>query len=424
MRNRKTPAKFQPHKPDTAARPPREMLEKCHRAEAISAFRNILASRAKAAADVHTWIIQLQERQIGGYQLTVLEHTALTYILRSGFLSHHTDQDTRYQAVVSTLAHSWHHLTGQAIESRDVTNRLPWRVLRKAGREDRLFHAAAFQADGPKATYRAETLGRDYVPEMLDLAVIAGLLVAVLTDISGAVLGSALIGYSIASLAEYSMHRWVGHEAGKPILLLVSNLGWFGERVSAYLKATYWGHFVVHHIRTCNKNYTTQFSKTPPGDQATIDAELDGLGEAGSYIKRSNYGMTLSHEGVMAGILLTLPLNVLIAWVFSLNVLSITALITPSFMYVAASKFLHPYLHKDRTQALEQAGPLTRMLLETRYAEWISRAHWVHHKGGGGNFNLLPGADLLFGDLRKPNLGMILRMRDDCILGACWGNGR
>ena len=61
-----------------------------------------------------------------------------------------------------------------------------------------------------------------------------------------------------------------------------------------------------------------------------------------------------------------------------------------------------------------------RLLLATRYAEMISRAHWVHHKGGGGNFNLVPGADLLFGDFRRPNLDMVFRMRDDGILGADW----
>jgi hypothetical protein len=61
-----------------------------------------------------------------------------------------------------------------------------------------------------------------------------------------------------------------------------------------------------------------------------------------------------------------------------------------------------------------------RLLLRTRYAEWISRSHWIHHKGGGGNYNLVPGADVLFGDFRKPNLNMVLRMRADGIVGAVW----
>jgi hypothetical protein len=32
----------------------------------------------------------------------------------------------------------------------------------------------------------------------------------------------------------------------------------------------------------------------------------------------------------------------------------------------------------------------------------------------------VPGADLLFGDFRRPNLDMVFRMRDDGILGADW----
>ena len=61
-----------------------------------------------------------------------------------------------------------------------------------------------------------------------------------------------------------------------------------------------------------------------------------------------------------------------------------------------------------------------RLLLATRYGEWISRSHWIHHKGGGGNYNLVPGADVLFSDFRKPNLSMVLRMRADGIVGANW----
>src|SRR6185436_8407963 len=88
--------------------------------------------------------------------------------------------------------------------------------------------------------------------------------------------------------------------------------------------------------------------------------------------------------------------------------------------HVMASKILHPYLHKRRDEVMKTSSPLVCFLLRTRYAEWISRSHWIHHKGGGGNFNLVPGADFLFGDYRKPNLDLVFRMRADHIVGADW----
>ena len=183
---------------------------------------------------------------------------------------------------------------------------------------------------------------------------------------------------------------------------------------------TYLGHFVIHHLKTSNKNYTTQFAPGPPGDRSTIDAQLDVLGKVGQRIKRSDYGMSLSHGGVTVGLLVTLPVHLTLIWVLGLGFLSTLALITPSLLYVLASRNLHPCLHKNRERAMAKSGPFMRLLLATRYAEWISRSHWIYHKGGGGNYNLVPGGDVLFSDFRKPNLNMVLRMRADGILGANW----
>jgi hypothetical protein len=130
--------------------------------------------------------------------------------------------------------------------------------------------------------------------------------------------------------------------------------------------------------------------------------------------------MSLAHEGVIAGFLTPLRIYILLYWNLHLDLISGIGLVAPSTLYVGASKYLHPFLHKSRHRAFDEAGPFTGWLLRTRYAEWISKAHWIHHKGGGGNFNLVPGADVLFSDFRKPTLRMVLQMRDEGILGACW----
>ena len=149
------------------------------------------------------------------------------------------------------------------MEVQNLTGRLPRSVLRKASREERLFHAAAFQPAGPKAAMSQKTFGYDYVPELRDLVAAAGIAVVAFTDMAG-VLVSGAIGYTVATVAEYGMHRWGGHEARGPLKPLLEKSGRFGGKVSDYLTATYLGHFVIHHVKTSNKNYTTQFVPAPP----------------------------------------------------------------------------------------------------------------------------------------------------------------
>ena len=51
---------------------------------AISILGRVLAGGAEATAEVHAWTTWLQSHQHGGNSLTVLEHTVVAYILRSG----------------------------------------------------------------------------------------------------------------------------------------------------------------------------------------------------------------------------------------------------------------------------------------------------------------------------------------------------
>jgi hypothetical protein len=387
--------------------------------EAISTLRHVLTGGAEAARQVQAWITRIQNRQNEGEPLTVLEHTAMAYVLRSGFLDFLSNVGPQ-QKVESVLAKSWLHMTGKRLDSKSLTGRLPRSTLRTASREARLFHLAAFQLRGAKATGSQKSVGRDYTPTFGDLVVITGLVAIAFTDMGKAILGGAAMGYAISTLAEYSMHRWAGHEAGRQIKPLLRKLGCIGQKVLNHLEATYVRHFVIHHVKTSNRYYTTQFSSDPPGDQLTIDAELDALGDVGRHIKKSDYGMTLTHTGVMTGLLATLPIHMTLILVLGLEPVSAVALMAPSLLHVWASKILHPYLHKRRDEVMKTSSPFVCFLLRTRYAEWISRSHWIHHKGGGGNFNLIPGADLVFGDFRKPNLDLVFRMQADHILGADW----
>ena len=399
----------------------RQKFEPSNEEEAISMLRRVLTGGAEATTQVQAWIIRIEDRQDGGEPLTVLEHTAMAYMVRSGFLDLPSNAQL-HRTVESVLAKSWLCLTNKHLEGQSLSGRLPRSTLRRASREARLFHLAAFQLRGPRAASSPKSIGRDYTPEFTDLVVITGLAAIAFADVGRAILGGAMMGYAISTLAEYGMHRWAGHEAGRQIKPLLESLGCIGKKVSNVLEATFVRHFVIHHVKTSNRYYTAQFAHGPPGDKSTIDAELNALGEVGRRIKKSNYGMTLTHTGVMAGLLATLPIHMTLILILCLEPVSAVALMAPSLLHVAASKILHPYLHKRRDEIMTTSSPFVCLLLRTRYAEWISRSHWIHHKGGGGNFNLVPGADLLFGDFRKPNLDLVFRMRSDHILGADWGS--
>lgn len=189
---------------------------------AISILGGVLAGDAKAAAQAHSWTTWLQSHQHAGNSLTVLEHTVVAYILRSGFLKGFPESRCHLD-VESVLRTSWLHLAEKGVEIRHLTGRLPRSALRKASREERLFHLAAFQPAGPKAAMSQKTFGYDYVPELRDLVAAAGIVTVAFTDMAG-VLVSGAIGYTVATVAEYGMHRWAGHEAGGPLkpLLITS----------------------------------------------------------------------------------------------------------------------------------------------------------------------------------------------------------
>ena len=138
--------------------------------EAIQTLVHVLAGGAEATREVCAWITRLQDRQYEGESLTVKEHIALAFILRTGFLDCISNAQQNQKAV-TILTKSWLHLTGR--RPHILTGRLPRSTLRRADRETRLIHMAAFQPCGPKAAASQKSTGRDYIPEFCDFVVIA-----------------------------------------------------------------------------------------------------------------------------------------------------------------------------------------------------------------------------------------------------------
>lgn len=370
--------------------------------------------RPDASPDTSAWCGAMRRLLAAGQVPTVLEHTTLAFLARG-----QAGSVTRAK-LHPMLACSWQRLVGRAAGGDPVMDRLPRQVLRGATREERLLHAASFRSAPAPGRWSLRKVAPDYVPEAQDGVALAVALGAVLLVADAAVPSMAALGYFVATLVEYALHRWAGHEGDRLMRPALGRLGGLGRWVGEFLAAVHFGHLVVHHARTSNRHYTAQFGPCPPFDRATVDAELEALGAAGRYVKASDYGMSLSHSGVVSGLLATMPIHFLLIWILAPGPAGIAALVAPTLLYVAASKSLHRYLHRSPDHAMATAGPLMRWLLRTRYAEWISRCHWIHHKGGGGNYNLVPGGDLLMLDYGRPDLRTVFRMRADRILGAWW----
>ncbi|HTT99182.1 MAG TPA: hypothetical protein VMF58_14120 [Rhizomicrobium sp.] len=390
---------------------------------AISTLKQALTAGAGAIDDIRAWSSVIgKQAAVAEIPLTPLEHVVAAYLYRNRLFTGISGETERELA--AALSKSWHYLTQERVEDRKLGNRLPRSVLRRSSRETRLFHAASFLPREAGAPWLRQSFGRDFLLEPGELVFLGAVLataaaMALFTAWGAALLCCALLGYAVATIVEYSMHRWAGHEGNRAHEAL-GRFGKIGRALSEILTATYMGHFVFHHIKTSNRNYTSQFSPDDPKDREVVDAELAHMGATGRFIKSTNYGMTLNPNSVLTGFLTPLPVQAGLIWLLHLNLFDAVALMAPAWLYIAASRNLHPYLHKTRGEIARTAGVCMRFVARTRYAEYISRAHWIHHKGGGGNYNLVPGGDLLFGDFRKPNLDMVFRMRADGILGAEW----
>ena len=384
----------------TAVFPPEVAREA--EAAALDIISKVVLDGPKAQEEVRAWCARIRADQAEGRPLPVMGHTALTYILRSGFFDDYPDPAIKPQ-VEASLAESWKALTGKVPE--DLLTRLPRAVLRTASRESRAFHAAAFQSERPRDARRDAALGKDYVPEVKDAVMGLGLLAIAFTETGSAVLGGALLGAAVVTLAESFLHKNLAHPTPAQ-KKLYEKWPWLGRQI---LDAAY-GHATVHHVKTF-KSYVKQFESED--QKAKLDAELQKMGKVGERLMAENYGVSLDAAGVLRFLAPIAPVYVALMWTLGLGPAAIAGMLVPAALYPLASKVMHPYLHMPKEEAMQKAGPLARWLLGTRYVEMVSRLHYGHHKGRGGNFNITaPFGDMLLGELRKPNLKQLLRMRE------------
>ncbi len=397
----------------------------------------VMEKNAAALEGIRQWCMQIDARCEKGEPFTVLEHTAFAFLLSCDFFDAQTnaaEQPKPDDRVRSTLTRalnaSWMHLTGADQPPKDPLQRLPKKVLARADRRARLYHAASFLPIGDRdAQLKESSLFRDFVPETQDLFVLgATLLAGAFSSTAGEVIASAVLSYAVIGLSESFQHNHLAHPRPGTLGGWIirgpkkdaSSIEKGVHRVVAkilrkQLEFTRVSHEVVHHGLTFKESYTKMFSS--PQVKAKVDAFIDKLDEKDArQIYEELYGSTLNARGLKAimGSIAPQVAGLLAAGIaFGASPWAFVPLILIAGVYPFTMKQVHPFLHHNKDQARESAGPIMKKILDSRWAAWACRNHWLHHEVRA-NYNLsFPGADALLGTLMQPNLEDLFKMADE-----------
>jgi hypothetical protein len=199
------------------------------------------------------------------------------------------------------------------------------------------------------------------------------------------------LGYVLSSVLESLWHNNIQHARGRVLRFLQRH-----PKLCRALLSARFSHQTVHHAWTYRKDHVTQFRSVE--EQQALDTRLSG--SLGTRIRRERYGTTLKGFGVLAFLAPSLPFFALVPVLFGPWVAlgaAISMLLSPWM-----SAVVHPLLHMRHNDAIAKAGPLLRWLLRTRYMKAVARHHWMHHRNGRINFNLVLLGDYLLGVHRRP----------------------
>ncbi|MBC8114683.1 MAG: hypothetical protein H7062_09925 [Candidatus Saccharimonas sp.] len=210
-----------------------------------------------------------------------------------------------------------------------------------------------------------------------------------------AILGKVLLGlvatYLVATISESLLHRFVLHASVKTRRFWVKYPGIFGHLLRAHYR-----HAVVHHGLTFCVNHVTQFENA----EARAEVERSVAPRSDKLIQREQYGLTIGLRGFVTYNLTVVPIIPLLygfagPWALwgAVPVLTLAPL---------SAMLVHPFLHRHQEAAARGDPAVARLLMRTWYYQRLSRHHFLHHKYGNCNFNLLLGGDRLLGTHRSP----------------------
>ncbi len=218
-----------------------------------------------------------------------------------------------------------------------------------------------------------------------------------MTTLTNLALGLAL-GYALASLTEHFFHRHVGHASDR------TRRAWRRfPRLCGPFRRAYYSHHVVHHARTYRRGFSVQFRSAD--DKARVDWDLPPA--CAARIRREWYGVTVA--GGRGYLMHVAPAVPAVAVLAAAGTAGLAAGLVPLLVvYPAASALVHPHRHPHASRI---PGRAWRWLARTRAVRFMRHAHRLHHADCRCNFNLPPGADVVFRTSRVRRLSAVRAAR-------------
>ena len=192
------------------------------------------------------------------------------------------------------------------------------------------------------------------------------------------------VAYLFSSSWESWAHRNLLHASMR------SRRAWrtYGE-VGKLLRLAYFYHNTIHHRRTFVKSFFIQFHDQ--SQKRRLDRSLKGT--IGEQLKANGYGLTISGFWELFTFA-AVPMAFISVGFALLSPTWLPVGILIALLPLILTRYLHPLLHIDPEQ--HRAGSLVNLICRASIFRYIQRYHFIHHKYGLVNFNLLPGADWVF----------------------------
>jgi hypothetical protein len=381
-----------------------------------------------AANAVEKWVDQLPSTQNPYRQMAVREHIAVSYLVRSGIFAKFPNP-TLLPRLYSVLSLGWLQFTGEHTLSPDIIiGRLPRAVLATTSRDNQLLHAASFQIVNSGTGRAPFAFGLDYIPTVKDFILATSLAAAAFTSTGSQALAVMISMYAVGTLHEHFLHDLVGH-ANSKFRSWYKKMGWIGK---PFIKASL-AHANVHH-RLAKTSYTDAATPNLESDIRYVNKLIEDDPSLKRKLESTDYGMTLNVRSVVSIAFITMPATFLVWYSMGLGFApeSFLAATIPTVVAAIGSKYLHPYLHMPREQALARSNLIMKWVLGSRLVDTVAGLHYVHHNGRvAANYNLAPGGDYalrIFSHilnverykdaLTKPNLEMIIGLSEQNLIGG------
>jgi hypothetical protein len=375
-------------------------------AQALSIMTAVLDSPLSSQPQVRQWFLAMEKQS----RPNLMQYTALVFLRKQKAFDHIDlkDADARLE---SLLFKAYRQITGSAAQLKDLDRPLASRILKKASRDEALYHQSIFHEGVLSLRDSLNTVWQDYIPRWRDLIFLAsfGLLLGTSSLFQEMMIG-LLVGYIFSSIMEYLVHIFIGH-ATPAIRAKLAKCGPIGRDM-----LNFWLEHSIHHGSVA-QNYIEIFAPTKlqnPQDfqrQMQNRLKVDGFvfQKGGApllkMIHNSNYG--LSSSNIWRTHAFFFPISILAAVLSAIAAASLGAstgilfylgFLLISQLWITTSSSYHPCLHMSAEKVATHAPWFWRLFLKTRISRFVALSHRMHHVlGGRVNQNLNVGFDFIKG---------------------------